>query len=158
VKTFIPEKARLAGRQSLVRRERVTLHPLRRNELSDIDLIKRGLRTVSLESKSNDPFIVFEARPFLSKDVRTVRFRLKHDLEHYAHAQLFWTHATGESFNEVKSVKVPLTPGKWVQYAIQMDTPELRAAWMEGTEIIHVRFDPVDMPGAFEMGPLELLF
>ena len=111
-----------------MRRETVSLNPLRRNEPSDIDLVKRGLRTVSLKSKSNDPFIVFEARPFVSRDVKTVRFRLKHDLKHFAQAQLFWTHATGESFNEIKSVKVPPQPGKCVQYAIKVDTPELRAS------------------------------
>lgn len=158
VKTLIPEDVRQKGREQLVLREKVTLHPVRRNELSDIDLIKQGRRTVRFESKSNDPFIVFEARPIVARDVKTVRFRLKHDLEHYAQAQLFWTHATGESFTEVKSVRVPLQPGKWVQYAIRTDSPELAAAWRDGNEIIHMRFDPVDMPGAFEMGPLELLF
>jgi GT2 family glycosyltransferase/2-polyprenyl-3-methyl-5-hydroxy-6-metoxy-1,4-benzoquinol methylase/glycosyltransferase involved in cell wall biosynthesis len=158
VKGLIPEKARLAAREQLVRREKVSLHPLRRNELSDIDVIKKGIRTVAFESKSNDPFIIFEAHPFKSKAVRTIRFRLRHDLKHFAQAQLFWTHATGEPFNEIKSVKVPLQPGKWVQYAIDVDTPELRDVWHQGAEIIHMRFDPVDMPGAFEMGPVELLY
>ncbi len=142
----------------LVRREKLSLHPLRRNELSGIDVVKKGLRTVRFESKSNDPFIIFEAQPFQSRAVRTVRFRLKHDLKHFAQAQLFWTHATGEPFNEIKSVKVPLTPGKWVQYSIAVDAPDVREAWHRGAEIIHVRFDPVDMPGAFEMGPLEFLY
>jgi hypothetical protein len=92
------------------------------------------------------------------RDVKAVRFRLKHEIQHFTQAQLFWTHSTGEAFNEVKSVKVPLEPGRWVQYQIQTDLPELAAAWRDGTEIIHMRFDPVDMPGAFEMGPLELLY
>lgn len=146
----------------LLRREvagqKLSLDPLAHNELSDIDLIERGLGSVRFESKSNDPYIIFEARPFLAKDIKAIRFRLKHHLERSAQAQLFWTHAAGEFFSERKSARVPLTPGEWVQYAIHLDTPELKAVWEQGVEIRHVRFDPVDLPGAFEMGPLELLF
>ncbi|GEM_PF-611002 len=158
VKGLIPEQARLKAREQLTKRDRLSLHPFRRNELKDIEILKKGRRTASFESKSNDPFIIFEAQPFQSRSVRRVKFRLKHDLKHFAQAQLFWTHTTGEPFNEIKSVRVPLQPGKWVEYEILVDTPELRAAWQDGAEIIHVRFDPVDMPGAFEMGPLELYY
>jgi hypothetical protein len=165
VKPLIPESVRFQGRRRLTRKDEIaeTLHPLKRrngmnNALHDIEVVKRSSRALECESKSTDPHIVFVARPFYSGEVKGVRFRLKHDLAGETHAQLFWTHAVEEGFCETKSVRVPLQKGKWAEYELRMDAPELKAAWQSGPEIIHMRFDPVDAPGTFAMGPVELLF
>jgi GT2 family glycosyltransferase/glycosyltransferase involved in cell wall biosynthesis/SAM-dependent methyltransferase len=166
VKPLIPSAVRQQGRKGLERKKGVaeTLHPLKKKNgvahaLHDLTIVRRGLRSMALDSRTTDPQIIFASRPFYSGDVRVVRFRLKHQSELATFAQFFWTHSADEGFCEVKSVRVPLEKAnKWGTYEVRLDSPESKAAWESGAEIVHLRFDPISVQGPFEMSPVELLF
>ncbi len=88
------------------------------------------------------------------------QFRLRHDFRGTAYAQLFWTHSRDERFSEAKSAKVTLepVPGKWREYIFRLDDPRLKSRWEDGgRDIVQLRFDPMNVPAGFELGPLELL-
>jgi hypothetical protein len=90
--------------------------------------------------------------------VRTIEFDLLCESTNERHAQLFWTHAEGESFSEEKSIRVPLTgDGVWRTYSVDIVRSDKREAWSAGSQVRALRFDPMDGPGVVAVGTLRFL-
>jgi GT2 family glycosyltransferase/glycosyltransferase involved in cell wall biosynthesis/SAM-dependent methyltransferase len=163
VKRLIPQRLRNMGRGILVRAESPVLlrvDPWRRgavNRVNELKLVRRGLRVGRYRAEGNDPHIILETPPFPAAKVRRVRFRIRHELRKPSFAQLFWVHSDDEQFREAKSARVAVQPGGWNECSLDVHSPELSPFWQNGEQIVRLRFDPLDVPGSFEMGPIELL-
>jgi len=165
IKPFIPNALRQLGRKILVRFEQrpaLRLDPSSGRgiqRVSNLRVVRRGSQTTAYEAEGPDPHIVFSTQSLPPNSVRKVRFRLRRASNGPAFAQLFWRHSPDEGFTEDNSATIALdgNTDTWREYAFLLDDPKLRSKWNTGGEIFEMRFDPVNVPGEFEMGKLELL-
>jgi hypothetical protein len=129
------------------------------DRVENLRIDRRGRRTTIYYAEGPDPQIVFSTARLPANSVKTIRFRLKRAFTDPAYAQLFWKHSPKDDFSEENSAKVELTRGNdtWGRYAFLFDDPILRGKWDRGREIFQLRFDPTNVPGKFEMGPLEVI-
>src|SRR5207248_1510396 len=97
--------------------------------------------------------------PFEPAAIAQLRFSMRRRDRGFAQAQLFWTHDAGAGFSEALSATVELdgTPGEWREYRILLDAGDVRAAWWAGARIERLRFDPMSVPGVFDLGSIELV-
>jgi GT2 family glycosyltransferase/glycosyltransferase involved in cell wall biosynthesis/2-polyprenyl-3-methyl-5-hydroxy-6-metoxy-1,4-benzoquinol methylase len=107
---------------------------------------------------NEDPWFVFTSQPFRTADVRVIRFRMRRRAQDGEFAQLFWAHETGECFSEEKSLRIPLEVNQdgWREYVVWLDRSERAAQWNGGQVIHHLRFDPLNVPGEFQLEELLL--
>jgi GT2 family glycosyltransferase/glycosyltransferase involved in cell wall biosynthesis len=167
IKPLIPAALRRFGRARLVRNElaeqsklRITWYVLRADEQAEVQgmrLLRSGARQTRWLVRSPDPQLVFTLAELNSRKVRVLRFRLRHELECSAVAQVYWTHGRGESFEEYRSAWVVLdaAPDEWREYEIRLDEPWLVNAWRASDAIHQIRFDPINFPGTISLSPLE---
>ncbi|MGA9526358.1 MAG: glycosyltransferase [Myxococcaceae bacterium] len=126
---------------------------------SGLEVIRRGLVKTAFVASTDDPQIDFGIRPISTRRVAGLRFRLKHSLAQAPYAQLFWTHRQDEGYSERKSAKVRLVglADQWCDYVLRLDAPETAAAWEEDRTVVGLRFDPLNVPGPFEVSWLQLI-
>jgi glycosyltransferase involved in cell wall biosynthesis len=162
VKPLVPQSVRRLGRQvfrTIESPPALVLRIGRDTTLHSLQLERRTSRSAVLTAISDDPQIVFPIRPIDAAAVKEVRFRLRRKQDGFAFAQLFWTHDPAAGFSEDLSAQIDLEApaGEWRKYALRLDAPDVRSQWQAGKRIVALRFDPTNMPGAFELGPLEFL-
>jgi GT2 family glycosyltransferase/glycosyltransferase involved in cell wall biosynthesis len=160
VKPLMPQPVLDAARRSLLRvasPPAIVLRVGRAAKLHALQLRRRAPGAAAFTATSDDPQIVFRFRPFDPAKVKEVRFRLRREEAGFAFAQLFWTHHLAAGFSEELSAQVDLTgkPGEWREYSVRLDAPDVRTQWEAGPRIVRLRFDPTNVPGPFELGPLE---
>jgi GT2 family glycosyltransferase/glycosyltransferase involved in cell wall biosynthesis len=124
----------------------------------DVSVLERSRSGAVLELRSADPQVMLDVSPFDPRHVRSVRFRVRHELPGGAFAQLYWTHDDAEQFSETKSVQVALGPpdSAWRMVECRLDTPAVRPNWLAGTRITRLRFDPAATAGRMELGNFTL--
>ncbi len=165
IKPLIPKAVRKLGREALVRIENLSglkLDPARDRRIqrvSNLKVIREGIRSAAYLAEGPDPQIVFATGSLPANSVKRIRFRLRRAFNGPAFAQLFWTHSSEEGFSENNSAKVALDEGtgSWHEYTFVLDDPKVASKWNDGGQILQLRFDPTNVPGAFEMGPLEVI-
>jgi GT2 family glycosyltransferase/glycosyltransferase involved in cell wall biosynthesis/2-polyprenyl-3-methyl-5-hydroxy-6-metoxy-1,4-benzoquinol methylase len=165
VKPFVPQAVRQLGRKALVRLEEgptLKLDPARVGCiqcLANLKIVRRGFRNAEYQAEGSDPQIVFSTRSLPPNSVNRIRFRFRRPFNGPAYAQLFWRHSAEENFSEDNSAKVELggKPNAWHEYTFRLDDPTVQAKWNTGQDIFQLRFDPLNVPGTFEMGPLEVI-
>jgi hypothetical protein len=125
---------------------------------SGLEQMPRARVAGAFRAVNEDPWFVFTSRPFRTADVRVIRFRMRRRAQDGEFAQLFWTHEAGESFSEEKSLRIPLEVDQdgWREYVVWLDRSERAAQWDGGQEIRHIRFDPLNVPGEFQLEELVL--
>ena len=163
LKTLIPSSLRPRVRDFLMRREHAALRRIDlsrlagQGELGDLRLLRRGLRGADFEAMTGGAQFQFAIEPLPSRSVRAIRFRLRRPTGGFAFSRLFWTHAPDEAFSEEKSVQIVLdaAAGERREYLVRLDSPGLAEKWIAGDQITRLRFDPINSPGPFELGPLE---
>jgi GT2 family glycosyltransferase/glycosyltransferase involved in cell wall biosynthesis/SAM-dependent methyltransferase len=164
LKRIVPRTMWQLARDALAAIERpalLRLNPARKGHgarLVGLRLLRNGLLGAIYEASGDDPQILFAPRPFAAAAVKEVRFKLRRDDTRSAYAQLFWCHPQDKGFSESKSARIALNTnaGEWGEYRLRLDDPNLRAKWEQGLEIVRLRFDPMNVPGRIEVGPLVL--
>ena len=161
IRHLIPKSFRQWGKSLLVNREKRIKRKFDLDRFSGsvkgLRLIYRGHQGSKYESLSDDPQFILKSNPFPSNAVQSIRFRISRGMAGYAFSQIYWTHATEESFSEQKSAKIFLNSKTNVmeEYILDLSSPNL-SAWRAGERIFRLRFDPVNLPGVIEIGSLEL--
>jgi glycosyltransferase involved in cell wall biosynthesis len=125
---------------------------------SGLEQVPRRRGAAAFRAVNDDPWLVFTSQPFRTAEVRVIRFRMRRRAQQGEFAQLFWTHESGESFSEEKSLCIPLDVGhdSWREYVVWVDRSGRTAQWDDGHEIRDLRLDPLNVPGEFEIGELLL--
>jgi hypothetical protein len=84
-------------------------------------------------------------------------FRLRRHWAGVSHAQLFWRSESQPGFSEGRSALIALDgpPGEWCEYSIRLDDHTVVSNW-RSEKIVQLRFDPSDVPGRIDLGPLVL--
>lgn len=165
VKPLVPRAVRQLGRKALVRLEEIPAlkldpaHDRTIQRVSNLRVVRRGIRYAVYEAENSDPQIVFSTGRMTPASVKKVRFRFRRGFNGPAYAQLFWRHSVEEGFSEENSARVVLDAkaNSWGEYTFRLDDPVVQAKWNTGQEIFELRFDPMNVPGAFEMGALEVI-
>jgi hypothetical protein len=162
IKPLVPKAIRTLGRKALARveeRPALKLDPSREQRVSSLRVVRKRIRYAAYRAEGPDPQIVFSNPPLSSSSVKKIRFRFRRSFNGPAFAQLFWRHSEKENFSEDNSARVELAAsvGTWNEYAFSLDDPEIRAKWSSETKIFQLRFDPMNVAGEFEMGPLEVI-
>jgi hypothetical protein len=121
-------------------------------------LVRRYFGTTLLESLGHDPHLLLQLPPMRPDSVQALWFNLWCSQPTAAFAQLYWRHAGDASFSEEKSITIPLDArsGAWQEYVIRFDALERRETWIDGGEIVGLRFDPINLPGLIGLGELAL--
>jgi glycosyltransferase involved in cell wall biosynthesis len=161
IKRFIPASLLRYGRDALLRYQYRTwrvLHVDRQAKSSGVRLLKRGLNETTWVVRGRDPQFVFALNPVPARTVRLIRFRMLQELECEATAQIFWTHSPDAAFDETRSARVALDgrAGEWHEYLLNLDSPMVGPLWRAGELIYRLRFVPIDSPGVFSVGPIEM--
>ncbi len=110
------------------------------------------------EARGGDPRLITHVS-FATRPIKAIEFRMRvHDGVRKAFAQLFWAHAADEDFSEAKSIRVPLVAKAkgWRTYRIDLAASPKRGAWLSGSRIGKIRFDPLSVPGELELDGLTL--
>lgn len=158
LRPFLPSRVRRAGRtilQYLSAAPPITLREP--HAIVGVDGIKRSGGHAELQISSNDPQLIFDVRPFQPGRYGELRFRLRRHWAGVGHAQLFWRSESQPGFSERSSALIALDgpPGEWREYSIRLDDHSVVSNW-RSDKIVQLRFDPSDVPGRIEMGPLVL--
>jgi len=165
IKPLIPEAIRTLGRKALARLEVTTALKLdpsrdrRVHRVADLKVIRKESGYAAYQAEGPDPQIVFSTPPLAANSVSSIRFRLRRASNGPAYAQLFWRHSDEESFSEDNSARVDLGASldTWGEYSFRLDDPKVQPKWSKGEKIVELRFDPMNVAGEFEMGPLEMI-
>lgn len=158
---LVPERLRRWGREQVVSRwwRTVRAHRFGGGESTPhgIELVRAGGGGAVYRAVDDDPSFVLDLAPFRSREVRVIRFSMRHEARGATFAQLYWSHGSGEAFSEDKSLCIPLVDGDgaWREYTIVIDQSDRRATWDAGDEIHHVRFDPINARGTVELAELR---
>lgn len=159
---LVPDRLRRWGREQVVSRWWRTVRAHRFAGGGDtshgIELVRAGGGGATFRAVSDDPSFVIDVAPFRSRDVRVIRFSMRHEARGATFAQLYWSHGSGEAFSEDKSLCIPLVIGDdgWREYTVVIDQSDRRATWDAGDEIHHLRFDPINARGTVELAELRL--
>jgi len=160
VKPFVPAPLRKVAKEALRRvedRPVLLLDPARPASMVGLRRIGRKWRTAIFDASSPDPQLILPVKPFVPSSINELRFRLRRERDGFAFAQLFWSHGPGSGFSEDNSARIELVgkAGEWREYRLRLDSAELRPRWLGGDRIVRMRFDPINLPGRIEVGPLE---
>jgi hypothetical protein len=162
---LVPEGVRRWGRERMAQRWWRTVQtydfsaaqpPV--TESSGLELLPVPGRGATFRVTDDTAFLVLRAEPFPTRDVRVIRFEMRCRAPGARYAQLYWSHASEERFNEEKSLRIPIAANGegWCDYTVCIDQTDRRALWDEGDEIRQLRLDPVDVRGTVQIRALRL--
>jgi GT2 family glycosyltransferase/glycosyltransferase involved in cell wall biosynthesis len=163
IKQHVPESVRALARRWLAADGLKITHRLRlpgpRALLgAQLKIVRRYFGTTLLESLGDDPHLLLELPPIPPERIDAVCFNLWCSQPNTVFAQLYWQHKNDTSFSEEKSVTIPLDgrSGAWQEYVIRFDQFDRLETWVDGGEIVAMRFDPINLPGLIGLGDLNL--
>ncbi len=163
VKPHVPESLRAMARRWLAADGLRITHRFRlpgpRALLgAQLEIVRRYFGTTLLESLGDDPHLLLELPPIPPDRIQAVRFNLWCSQPSTVFAQLYWQHRNDTRFSEEKSVTIPLDgrSAAWQEYVIRFDQLDRNETWVDGGEIVAMRFDPINLPGLIGLGELSL--
>jgi len=99
-----------------------------------------------------DPYMIFSTIPIPSKmvDILFLRFRCR--AKRASRTQLFWATDKHPTFEETRSVSLPVEANnRWQNLVIEVETLRNQQLWDDTETLTHLRIDPMESTGEFEL-------